>query len=223
VNARFTTFQETDHKEMVRKAPKTRAKPQRTRRDTKKEDFTAKGAKAAKKEEQRPATAPGDHRNRASSPISEGSALPQRAQRNTEEEASEVFTAEVAEIAKERKALQQRTQRNTEGDQNQVDPQDSLDKLPEGSGRSFTAEDAVIAKEVGPEAGTALRVEDRLEPQNAEVNPGVESAKSIFFGVESGEGVADNRPLSPLPEPSRKSSQSEVLLIPKDVEHHLRR
>jgi hypothetical protein len=170
VNARFTTFQETDHKEMVRKAPKTRAKPQRTRRNTKEEDFTAKGAKAAKDEEQ------GDRRNRASSPTSEGSALPQR------------------------------TQRSTEGDQNQVNP-----------------EDAGIAKEEVLEAGTALRVEDRLEPRNAEVNPGVESAKSLFFGVEPGEGVADNRPVSPPPEPPRKSSQSELLMIAKDVEHHAER
>ena len=65
-----------------------------------------------------------------------------------------------------------------------------------------------------------MRVESSLEPRNAEGNPGVESAKSIFFGVELGEGVADNRPVSPPPEPPRKSSQSEVLMIPKDVEHH---
>src|SRR6476646_8695152 len=50
VNARFTTFQDTDHKEMVRKAPGDRR----------------------------------DRRNRASSPGSEGKALPQRTQRNTE-------------------------------------------------------------------------------------------------------------------------------------------
>jgi hypothetical protein len=62
-----------------------------------------------------------------------------------------------------------------------------------------------------------------MEPQNAEGIPGVESAKSIFFGVEAGEGVADNRRVSPPAEPPRKSSQSEILVIPKDVEHHLRR
>ena len=52
VNARFTTFRDTDHEEMVRKAPKTRALPQRTRRNTKEEgtgDFTAKCAEVAKK------------------------------------------------------------------------------------------------------------------------------------------------------------------------------
>ena len=68
----------------------------------------------------------------------------------------------------------------------------------------------------------SLEPEDRLEPQKAEGIPGVESAKSIFFGVEPGEGVADNRPVSSPPEPPRKSSQSEILVIPKDVEHHLR-
>ena len=135
VNARFTTFKDTKHTEMVRKAPKTR-KPQRTQRNTK-----------------------------------------------------EDFTAENAEEGKDKEAL---------------------------------------ASEAG----------DGIEPQDAEVNPGlpphhaktpragdpgVESAKSLFFGVEVGEGVADNRPVSPQSEPPRKSSQSEVLVIPKEVEHHLRR
>jgi hypothetical protein len=143
VNARFTTFRDTNHAEMVRKAPGDRR----------------------------------NRRNRASSPTSEGRALPLRAQRNAEEEASEDFTAKDAEVAKEEK----------------------------------------------PEAGTVLRVENSLEPQNAEGIPGVESAKSLFFGVEVGEGVADNRPVSPPAEPPRKSSQSEVMVIPKDVEHHLRR
>jgi hypothetical protein len=49
VNARFTTFRDTDHEEMVTKAPKIGAKPQRTRRNTEEEsagDFTAKGAEA---------------------------------------------------------------------------------------------------------------------------------------------------------------------------------
>jgi hypothetical protein len=139
VNARFTTFSETNHAEMVRKTPRNR-------------------------------------RNRASSPTSDERALPQRAQRSTEEESSGDFTAKGAEVAKGEK----------------------------------------------PEEGTALRVEDSLEPQNAEGIPGVESSKSIFFGVEPGEGVADNRPVLPPSEPPRKSSQSEVLVIPKDVEHHLR-
>ena len=106
----------------------------------------------------------------------------------------------------------------------------------------FTAEIAEVAKEEKPEVGAALRVENSLEPRNAEVesqekgtasrieerselqtaavNPGVESAKSIFFGVEAGEGVAGNRPVMPPPEPPRKSSQSEVLVVPKDVERH---
>ena len=104
-----------------------------------------------------------------------------------------------------------------------MNPPESSAETPAGTGRDFTAEDAEIAQEEKREEGTALRVEDRLEPQNAEGNPGVESAKSIFSGVEPGEGVADNRPVSPPPEPPRKSSQSEVLVIPKDVEHHLRR
>ena len=107
VNARFTTFQDTDHKEMVRKAPKTRAKPQRTRRNSEEEaseDFTAKDAKVAK----------------------EDKALPQRTRRNTEEEARADFTAEVAKEEEQREpatgtprseheALPQRTQRSTEG------------------------------------------------------------------------------------------------------------
>jgi hypothetical protein len=143
VNARFTTFRDTNHGEMVRKAPGDRR----------------------------------NRRNRASSPASEGRTLPLRARRNAEGEANEDFTAKDAEVAKEEK----------------------------------------------PEAGTALRVENSLEPQNAEGIPGVESAKPLFFGVEAGEGVADNRPVSPPAEPPRKSSQSEVLVIPKDVEHHLRR
>ena len=67
----------------------------------------------------------------------------------------------------------------------------------------------------------SLEPEDRLEPQKAEGIPGVESAKSIFFGVEPGEGVADNRPVMPPSEPPRKGSQSEVLMVHKDVEHHL--
>ncbi|HET9167152.1 MAG TPA: hypothetical protein VFP11_14230, partial [Candidatus Angelobacter sp.] len=142
VNAQFTTFQDTDHKEMVRKAPTTRPKPQRTRR-------------------------------------------------NTEEEASENFTAKGAEVAKKE----------------------------EPSGR-FTAENAEIAEKSSPNDGDGSRIEDGLEPRNAEGNLGVESAKSIFFGVEPGEGVADNRPVSPPPEPPRKSNQSEILIIAKDVEHH---
>jgi len=185
VNARFTTFQDTDYKEMVRKAPKTRAKPQRTRRNTEEEaseDFTAKDAKVAKDEEQRGLA--------TVTPRSEHEALPQR------------------------------TQRNTEGDQNQADPQDSSGELSAGASRDFSGGNAEVAKEQTPEAGTALRVEKRLEPRNAEGNPGVESAKSIFFGVEPGEGVADNRPVSPPSEPPRKTSQSEILMVPKDVEHH---
>ena len=166
VNARFTTFRDTNHAEMVRKAPKTGTKPQRTRRNTKEEgagDFTAEGAKVAKKKEQRELAAPTSGRG----------ALPQRTLSSTEEERSGDFTAENAEIGKGEK----------------------------------------------PEEGTALRIESSLESQDAEVNPGVESAKSIFFGVEVGEGVADDRPVVPQSEPPRKSSQREVLVVPKDVEH----
>jgi len=159
VNARFTTFQDTDHKEMVRKAPGNR-RDRRNRASSPTSGTSTFTAKVAKEEEQRGLATP--------APRFEGRALPPGTQRHTAEEASEDFTAENAEIAAEEKR----------------------------------------------EEGTALRVEDRLEPQNAEGNPGVESAKSIFFGVEPGEGVADNRPVSPPPEPSRKSSQSEVLMIP---------
>ena len=98
VNARFTTFSETNHAEMVRKAPKIRAKPQRTQRDTKEEAseaFTAKGAEVAKKERQLELA--------TVTPRSEEKALPQRTQRNTEEEASEDFTAKDAEIAKKKR------------------------------------------------------------------------------------------------------------------------
>jgi hypothetical protein len=148
VNARFTTFRDTNHAEMVRKAPKTRAKPQRTRRNTKKEE------------------------DRAELPTSEGRALPQRTQRSVEEEPS--------------------------GD--------------------FTAENAEIADLKSQEKGTASRIEERSEPQNAGGIPGVELAKSIFFGVEAGEGVADNRPVSPPSEPPRKSSQREIPGDPEDLE-----
>ncbi|HEX3093950.1 MAG TPA: hypothetical protein VHW72_15055 [Candidatus Angelobacter sp.] len=218
VNARFTTFRDTNHAEMVRQAPKlkTRTKPQRTQRSTEEEAtgaFTAKGAEVAKKEEQwEIATA---------TPRSVEKALPQRAQRSTEEEATGAFTAKGAEIARkeerrepgtetlrsEGRALPQRAQRSTE----------------EESAGNFTAESAEIPEVESQENGTVSRIEERSESQDAEGIPGVESAKSIFFGVEAGEGVADNRPVQPLSEPPRKSSQSEVLVAPKDVEHHLRR
>jgi hypothetical protein len=154
VNARDTTFSETNHAEMVRKAPRDRR----------------------------------ERRHRASSPTSEGRALPQTAQRNMEEG----FTVKGAEVAKKEEQ------------------------------RAFTAEVAENAEEAGQDKGKTQQVEGSLEPQNAEGIPGVESAKSIFFGVEVGEGVADNRPVSPPAEPPRKSSQSEVLVIPKDVEQQLR-
>jgi hypothetical protein len=180
VNARFTTFRDTNHAEMVRKAPRQgKTKPQRTRRNTKEEgtgDFTAKGAEVAKKEGLR------------------GLAI--------------------ATPRSEEKALPERTQRNTEEEQNPVDPLDSSAESPTSAGEDFTAENAEVAEEKGQEKDKALQVESNLEPQNAEVIPGVESAKSLFFGVEAGEGVADNRPVSPPSEPPRKSSQSEILMIP---------
>jgi hypothetical protein len=83
-----------------------------------------------------------------------------------------------------------------------------------------TAENAEIARQEQPEERMALRVENSLEPQNAEGNPGVESAKSLFFGVEVGEGMADNRPVMPPAEPPRKSSQAEILVVTKDIEHY---
>ncbi|HET8890701.1 MAG TPA: hypothetical protein VFQ41_17495 [Candidatus Angelobacter sp.] len=185
VNARFTTFRDTNHAEMVRTAPRDRR----------------------------------ERRNRASSPTSEERALPQGTQRSTEAD----FTAKAAEVAKmeeqrgpatvisrsEERALPQRTQRSAE--------EASEDFTAEG------AEDAEGAKVESQENGTALRIGERAEPQEAEVNPGVESAKSILFGFAAGEGVADNRPVLPPSGPPRKSSRSEVLVVPKDVEHHLRR
>jgi hypothetical protein len=159
VNARFTTFRDTNHAEMVRKAPGDRR----------------------------------NRRNRAESPTSEARALPQRTQRNTEEEANPTFTAKGAVVAKNEEQA--------------------------GAAGDFTAENAEIAERGRLEGNAEPRVEERLEPQNAEGIPGVESAKSLFFGVELGEGVTDNRPVSPPPEPPRKSSQSEVV-IRNDVEHH---
>jgi len=187
VNARFTTFRDTNHEEMVRKAPGDRR----------------------------------NRRNRASSPTSEGRALPLRAQRNRQDRAESPSSP--SSPKSEGGALPQGTQRSAEEEQNPVNPPESSAETPAGAGRDFTAENAEIAEEEKREEGTALRVEDRLEPRNADGIPGVESAKSLFFGVEAGEGVADNRPVSPPAEPPRKSSQSEVLVIPKDVEHHLRR
>jgi hypothetical protein len=175
VNARFTTFQDTKHAEMVRKAPGDRR----------------------------------NRRNRASSPTSEGRALPQRTQRKAEEEAGEQGdrrnrTESPTSPESEVRALPLRAQGNTE----------------EETAENPTAEAAENAEVENQEKGTASRIEERLEPQNAPVNPGVESAKSIFFGEEAGEGGAGNRPVMPPSEPPRKSSQSEVLMIPKDVEHH---
>ena len=62
-----------------------------------------------------------------------------------------------------------------------------------------------------------------MEPQNAEVNPGVESAKSLFFGDEVGEGVADIGPVTLPTEPPRKGSQSEILMVHKEVKHYAER
>jgi hypothetical protein len=189
VNARFTTFRDTNHAEMVRKAPGDRR----------------------------------NRRNRASSPTSEGRALPLRAQRNAEEEASEDFTAKDAEVAKNEEQGDRRNRAESPGSEGRALPLRAQRNAEEEASEDFTAKGAEVAKEEKPEAGTVLRVENSLEPQNAEGIPGVESAKSLFFGVEVGEGVADNRPVSPPAEPPRKSSQSEVMVIPKDVEHHLRR
>jgi hypothetical protein len=231
VNARFTTFRETNHAEMVRKAPgnrrnrrnrasspasEGRALPLRARRNAEEEaseDFTAKDAEVAKREEQRELA--------TVTPASEGRTLPLRAQRNAEEEASEDFTAKDAEVAKREEQRELATV--TPASEGRTLPLRARRNAEEEASEDFTAKDAEVAKEEKPEAGTALRVENSLEPQNAEGIPGVESAKPLFFGVEAGEGVADNRPVSPPVEPPRKGSQSEVLAVPKDVEHHLRR
>jgi hypothetical protein len=151
VNARFTTFHDTKHAEMVRKAPGDRRKL----------------------------------RNRASSPGSEGKALPLRAQRNRPDRAESPSSPSSPRSEEQDQSLSLRS-----------------------------------TEEEGQDKGKLAQGEDSLEPQNAAVNPGVEPAKSIFFGVEAGEGVAGNRPVMPPPEPPRKSSQSEILVIPKDVEHH---
>jgi hypothetical protein len=68
------------------------------------------------------------------------------------------------------KAPPQRTQRDTE------------------EGEDFTAEVAENIEEGIGKKGSASGAGGSLEPQNAEVNPGVESAKSLFFGVEIGGG-----------------------------------
>ncbi|HEX4604360.1 MAG TPA: hypothetical protein VH724_10225, partial [Candidatus Angelobacter sp.] len=117
-------------------------------------------------------------------PKSEEKALPQRAQRSTEEETGEDFTAKGAEVAEEETA------------------------------ESFTSEVGENAEEESQGKGEVAVVEGSFEPQNAEVNSGVESAKSIFFGVEVGEGVADNHPVTPPSEPARKSGQKEILMVP---------
>jgi hypothetical protein len=225
VNARFTTFSETNHAEMVRKAPRDRRNRRNRASSPKSEEralpqrttghITAEGAEAAE-----------DRRNRTESPTSEPKSLPQSAQRNRQDRASSPTShpkkpkpgflgapespSSPSSPSSEAKGLPQRTQRSIE----EEEPSERV--------TAENAEVAEIGKGEKPEEGTALRVEDGLESQNAEGIPGVESAKSIFFGVEPGEGVADNRPVSPPPEPPRKSSQSEILVIPKDVEHHLR-
>jgi hypothetical protein len=56
-----------------------------------------------------------------------------------------------------------------------------------------------------------------LEPQNAEINPGVESAKSLFFGVEVGRGIRQG--ISAF-EPPRKGGQKEVLIVPEEMKHY---
>jgi len=182
VNARFYDFQGHQACGNGKESAKTKAKPQRTRRSTKKEE---------------------DH---AELPTSEGRTLPQRTQRNTEEEASDNFTEKDAEVAKkeEQRALATVTPRS-EGRALLQTTQRSAEEEPSGD---FTAENAEVAQEEKPEEGTALRVEHSLEPRNAEGIPGVESAKSIFFGVEAGEGVADNRPVMPPSEPPRKVAKA---------------
>lgn len=168
-NSRLTTFREVKFEEMVR----TVKKPQRTQRNTKKEDFTARDAKAAEKEGLR------------------------------------AFTAGIAENAGEARALPQRS------DQDRAESASSEGKDQPLSFRG--------GSEQGQDIDEPSQVEAGLAPQNAEVNPGVESAKSLFFGVEAGEGVADIGPVAPPSELPRKGSQSEILIIPKDVEPYLRR
>jgi hypothetical protein len=210
-NSRFTTFRDVKFEEMVRTAPKSRR----------------------------------DRRNRASSPESER-ALPQRALRNTEEEPSEdstakgakaakedgqrAVTAEFAKNAEEGTALPQRAQ----GDRRN---RASSPTSPESEGKDQPLS-LQRADEQGQDRDEPTQGEGSLQPQNSEVNPGlppqhaktpragdpgVESAKSLFSGVEVGEGVADNGSVSSPVEPPRKGSQSEILMIPKDVELYIRR
>lgn len=63
-------------------------------------------------------------------------------------------------------------------------------------------------------------MEGSLDPQSAGVNPGIESAKSLFCGVEVGEGVADKGLLAPPSEPPRKGGQKEVLIVPEEIKHY---
>jgi hypothetical protein len=142
-----------------------------------------------------------------------GKTKPQRTLRNTKEELAGDFTAKGAEVAK-KEGLRELATATPRSEQKALAQRNTME---ESSG-DFTAENAEIAEKQDPEKRTATRIEDRLEPQNPEGNPGVESAKSIFFGVEPGEGVADNRPVSSLPEPPRKSSQREVPGIPEHLE-----
>jgi cell division septation protein DedD len=88
-------------------------------------------------------------------PTSEGRALPQRTEgdrRNREESPTS-----------ETKALPQRAQRNTE----------------EETAENLTAK---VAESAEQDKGRASQFESNLETQDAEGIPGVESAKSLFFG-----------------------------------------
>jgi hypothetical protein len=147
------------------------------------------------------------HGDRAESPILEATMEPQRAQRNTEAEdrrdrassptapAGTKTKAQTPEIVTE--GRDRRDGRRSEG-QDSLEPENSVDTASAGAPEVNGIETQGNGTEPVGETGVT------------EGNPGVESAKSIFFGVEAGEGVADNRPVSPPSQPPRKSSRSEV-------------
>jgi hypothetical protein len=231
INARHTTFKETNHAEMVRKAPRDRrnrassptseekALPQRSQRSAEEDqktailttetrrhgeppDLTAKGAKEnqepepqrsqrSEEEDQKPVSLTAEARRHGEPPdLTAKDAKenqepePQRAQRSAKEDQKPVsLTAETRRHGEPPDL----TAKGAKEDQ-EPEPQRSQRSAEEEPSGDFTAEIAEIAAEESQEKGTALRTKDRLEPQNAEGTPGLTGAKSIFSGVEAGEG-----------------------------------
>jgi hypothetical protein len=201
VNARFTTFKDTKHAEMVTIAPKRdgNRKPQRTRRNAKDENE--------------------DQLARSEFPRLEAGALPQRAPRNTEEgdrpdrAAFHPKPAEAASLGTPALPTSPTAEPGLAGSialKAPVPPESPISEPENRGGETCTGDRE--EGEIEPKKNGSERVS---QPGHPEGIPGVESAKSIFFGVEAGEGVADNRPVSPPSQPPRKGSRSEV---PDDLE-----